>query len=508
MNEFQIVGPPGCGKTTTLSRQIEHSVDEYGFNNVLVTSLTRTAATELTYKVKDTPIHPDNIGTLHSICLRRLSAKAERNIQIANSPKYTAEWNTQHPGLARKSAGASQEEDVAGQGQTNDIWEAIELLRHRMIPESQWTSQELKVFDKWREWKQTYNVMDFTDLVEVGAEIMPDVDVIIADETQDYSALELKLLRAWGSQAEKLIMAGDPDQVLYEWRGADPDLFKSAYEGRKILSQSYRVPKSVHHKAVKWISQIKDRENFEYYPRDAEGSVKRLPFTYKSFNFDFIKDLKGTKMFLTSCGYMLPPLLVKLREAGIPFHNPFRVAQGSWNPIKMATVDRIYNFFKEEKSVEEFYKAIEFIRADEFMIRGKKTELRSRKDKKTILSDFDLFDILSDAGLGIDDVLAYFDALTPKKRNSWAFLRRIVEKNEANTLREEPEIIVGTIHSVKGAQADNVFLFPDLSMSAAENNYQIEEHNSIIRAFYVGMTRARENLFLCSPVRANRTAWN
>jgi superfamily I DNA/RNA helicase len=56
----------------------------------------------------------------------------------------------------------------------------------------------------------------------------------------------------------------------------------------------------------------------------------------------------------------------------------------------------------------------------------------------------------------------------------------------------------GTIHSVKGGEADAVFLFPDLSRSGdlAYRRYGADR-DSVIRLFYVGMTRARKSLYLC-----------
>jgi superfamily I DNA/RNA helicase len=65
-------------------------------------------------------------------------------------------------------------------------------------------------------------------------------------------------------------------------------------------------------------------------------------------------------------------------------------------------------------------------------------------------------------------------------------------------LEESPRVIVGTIHSVKGGEADAVFLFPDLS-PAGEAAYQRHgpQRDSVIRLFYVDMTRARHTLYIC-----------
>jgi superfamily I DNA/RNA helicase len=68
---------------------------------------------------------------------------------------------------------------------------------------------------------------------------------------------------------------------------------------------------------------------------------------------------------------------------------------------------------------------------------------------------------------------------------------------------EDPKIIVGTIHSLKGSEADVVYLLPDISPSGAEDYYSGDAGAlATHRLFYVGMTRARERLVLCHSSNA------
>ena len=63
---------------------------------------------------------------------------------------------------------------------------------------------------------------------------------------------------------------------------------------------------------------------------------------------------------------------------------------------------------------------------------------------------------------------------------------------------DQPKVVVGTIHSVKGGESDVVHLFPDISQ-AGDAQYQRcgAPRDSVIRLFYVGATRARETLYIC-----------
>ena len=63
---------------------------------------------------------------------------------------------------------------------------------------------------------------------------------------------------------------------------------------------------------------------------------------------------------------------------------------------------------------------------------------------------------------------------------------------------DTPRVVVGTIHSVKGGQADVVYLFPDLSQAAdAQYGRGGVDRDSVVRLFYVGATRAYEQLHVC-----------
>jgi ATP-dependent exoDNAse (exonuclease V) beta subunit len=63
-------------------------------------------------------------------------------------------------------------------------------------------------------------------------------------------------------------------------------------------------------------------------------------------------------------------------------------------------------------------------------------------------------------------------------------------------------VIVGTIHSVKGGEADVVYVSNELSR-AGERSYAHCELDTL-RAFYVAVTRAKEGLVMCGDFRRGR----
>ena len=81
----------------------------------------------------------------------------------------------------------------------------------------------------------------------------------------------------------------------------------------------------------------------------------------------------------------------------------------------------------------------------------------------------------------------------------------IARESGVHALFDVPKVTVGTIHSVKGGEADVVMLFPDLSPHAVEARESSREGwDAVQRLFYVGMTRARDTVMLCAPVNAER----
>jgi hypothetical protein len=188
--------------------------------------------------------------------------------------------------------------------------------------------------------------LDYTDLIErVLAEDRAHPHrpkVLLLDEAQDFSRLELELVRCWARHAGTTVMVGDPDQALYTWRGADPGaLLGLATAGTRTLSSRTACPARCTPPPARGCRRISDRVDVDYHPTDEPGTVATSPHPLRSG--ETVADLvitpeldrtDGTVMVLASCGYMLNPVIHALREAGIPFANPYRAADGRWNPMR------------------------------------------------------------------------------------------------------------------------------------------------------------------------------
>jgi len=522
--EYRIFGPPGTGKTTNITRQIRRAVDRFGKDSVLVTSFSRAAAAELAGQ--DLPVSSNCVGTLHSHCWHALGRPEIAEVHIE-------EWNRENRHLRitqakkqRKLEGEEADEESTGETRSGDYWlSELNRARGMMRPAEDWPAALRDFAVKWNRYKTSRRVMDFCDLIDIAAReirVAPNrPDVLCADEAQDLNPMQLALVRKWGESAQYFIVAADDDQTIYSWCGATPDavLDPEIPEDHKIfLKQSLRVPRSVHAQATRLILQVTRRQEKIYEPRPEDGLCMQLSRGgYKSPEYWILKSVMRhlengqTVMLLASCAYMLQPVIAVLRQNGIPFHNPYRKSAGFWNPLRHGRKGSSVNRIQSLLTPQRWTRADVKLWAEWLTARG-----TLRPGAKALIEAADVSIPLTGDWLGElfepDALDALLNARGDSRRLSHWWSRRIAPEfhsrvqfplavalaGGSTALEETPRVIVGTIHSVKGGQADVVFLFPDLS-AAGDAAYQSHglRRDSVIRQFYVGMTRARHTLYIC-----------
>lgn len=534
--EYRIFGPPGTGKTHTLMKNIRRAAEKFGGENILCASFTRAAAEELVSRIGagDVDVPPRAVGTIHSLCYRALGSPrlAESDIEGFNAAAPL--WARLSKASAA-SAGAMEDApgEDAGAAQDGDSLLAMyNLLRNRLVPTEAMPTRIQAFAREWEGWKADADAKDFTDLLEIGAKTMiyapNNAKVLFVDEAQDLTPLQFQLVRSWGKSVRFYIVSGDDDQLLFSWSGASPDPLidgECPPERRIVLNQSYRVPAAVHRLAAGWISRVSRREPKEYRPRDFEGAVTLSGATFSNVEPLYRRVMETveqgkTFMFLAATSYMLRRSIIPaLKEWGVPFHNPFRRTQGEWNPLRASKVNRLLDFVRPSGPEYGGFKLWTPQQLKSWTDICISSGLLKRGGKKLIgrfceLEDWstdqllDLYDAAFEPG-ALDSATELrpawlFDCLAAEKRNSYEFPISIWERGGHDALFDRPRVLVGTIHSVKGGEADVVALFPDISpmahaaLTGVGGVDPVEAKDAVIRQFYVGMTRAREELIVCS----------
>lgn len=529
-NLYKYIGPPGCGKTETLRKSVEKNAHDYTPNKILCCSLTVNAASVLRGRI----VLPErNVGTLHSICYHALGCPAL-------TVKKEKEFSYKHIELSSSGMGV---DDPLGESRRqtdgDKMRHLMEMCRAQRLPKDQWP-EEAKVFDRiWSKWKEKEGLLDFTDLLEKCLAEMPIApgmpSVIIGDEAQDWSKLALDLLLSWGKHATKVILAGDANQTIFRFSGADPRILLELdvpEDHKHALRQSWRIPRAVHEVSECWLKNARVRENSEFSPRRdengaiVEGMVERgyddLTNLYDMADqIDALARNGKTVMVMASCGYHVDRIVTALRNKAIPFHNPLRNKDGSWNPLRSGSMaDRVRAFIAPAGqrlwTKAEAACFLEMLPARDHWKHGlkdttvtswAKTSSDATPDQlREVLEDafcsrlFDMGDCLMSED-GRQDALRWLQkAAGGRWEGKLGYASSVAIQNGPEALWDVPKVSVGTIHSCKGGEADVVYLFPDLSYQgylAWTDEYGDDARDDVVRMFYVGMTRARERLVVC-----------
>jgi superfamily I DNA/RNA helicase len=355
---------------------------------------------------------------------------------------------------------------------------------------------------------------------------------IYYDEAQDGSALELALLKQWAASTAHTRVVGDDFQAIYLWRGASVQDFLafSPPEKRTVLAQSYRLPRAVHAVSQAWASHIRIGQFKEYAPRDADGLVvfRRLPLRLPDSWISEVAERAEHQsvMLLATCRYMLDRTVAVLKARGIPFHNPYK-PDSPWNPLgdrgETCPARRLMSYLAVATrashgwSWNDLYRWTEHLRAEK-LTRHAKAKLSEMKGETALAPYAETRQLLGDEACNAGEWgnLEWFeDALKPAKRESFAYPLTIVRKHGAVRLKHHIDhvqgrvgtgLMVGTIHSAKGGEADVVYLWPELSRAGYES-YTGPLRDDVLRAMYVGMTRAREELVLCQQESLTAVDW-
>jgi hypothetical protein len=313
---------------------------------------------------------------------------------------------------------------------------------------------------------------------------------------------------------------------LYSFTGASPVNMLNPplpNEQKIVLDQSYRIPAAVHRLAEKIIHRVKNREPKQYLPKKEEGEVNFCSESILDVEWIVKKalSLPGKTMILTSCNYMLHGLIAELKDQGVPFSNPWKPEEKSWNPISNKTSQFFIDFLNHGED-SPYWNTEQFISFAQHIKVGEEGLVR----KKGKIGIKQLTALLEDAPdtPGLHTCREYIkDILSPqaieyaiKRDHQWLtrniasakvtplkYPIKVFETHGIEALEKEPNIHVGTIHSVKGAGSENVIICPDISYAGMLEYLQKEGFENTCRLFYVGITRTKEKLFILSPSDRN-----
>ena len=496
---FRIFGPPGTGKTTTLLNKVDQALEKgVASTNIAFLAFTRKAAYEARERAANRfQLNPKEdlpyFRTLHSLAYSMIGK------QHALMQKEDFDELSEKIGYSLNIASISEDEDLGTVTSDHPILRLINLARSKKIGlrqeydisdiEYEW--HEVNYVDRaYTEFKRTRNVIDFTDMLEKFAEeamqFCPHFELCFLDEAQDLSPLQWDIAHKIDQISNRMYAAGDDDQAIYRWAGADVNHFIELDGAAEVLEQSFRVPLAVHSIAENISSRINSRFPKSYLPRKEEGGVQRI------YSLEEIDLSRGTWLILAQANYMLTPVAESLKSGGYLFER-------NGHRSISEKISRAINGWEQLRKGKEVDKMVAQAIYDYMSGNGKRIARGFKQFKETEEEKmFDLATLQIHYGLNANDTMAWFDAMDKMPKLDVVYITAVLRRGEK--FNAVPRISLSTIHGAKGGEADNVVLYTDLS-TAALNQMGDDMH----RVFYVGVTRTKDQLFIVEPEDAFRS---
>lgn len=250
----------GSGKTTVLTAKILylHEVKHVSYRDMVVLTFTNKAASEIRERLvradpSVTPEETENFGTFHGVALgllkKRLPVETlgytkdfmvmepDEELELAHTLIAEKKLKIKYKNRLRKRLAEAERVSAAGDAGVAGSQDDLEILAGLLTEE-----------------KLRRNKMTFSDLMKNACLLMAkeegeeersaDIQWVIVDEVQDCDGKQLEFIDCFMAEGAKLFAVGDPNQVIYSWRGSAFHLFytlKTRYQAAELsLPVNYR----------------------------------------------------------------------------------------------------------------------------------------------------------------------------------------------------------------------------------------------------------------------------
>ena len=487
----KIYGPPGTGKTTKLINyaktfyKLGTPLDKIGYF-----AFTTKAANEAINRMLDA--YPQlqrkdlkHFRTLHSLAFNRLGMKKSEVMQ-----------DEHYEDIGRKlgievTVYSNGQESTGFVDSDSEYFNLINAARIKEITIQEeyntgMYSYELEknllyILDaELDNYKKSFKLRDFTDMIEQFnvSELCPKYDIVFIDESQDLSPVQWKMVDIIRQNSKYVILAGDDDQAIYGWAGADVKTFQSISAKKDIiLPQSYRVPKHVQVIANQILNRIPNERRIKKHwkAREEQGLVDHIT------SIEDVPLDQGDWLILARTNDRLDKIKPVLKDMGIYFQIKGRKS------FKATLFRSILNYIRWQKgellSLSEVKDVLEY---SPLLVLDNPTEER-------------MYDLKE---FQFDSRAPWYDIFTVDPEEC-LYIREMLRNGEK--LSKNARVQLSTIHSAKGGEATNVLLILDNTKTireATEKSQDKEDEEN--RVWYVGVTRTSQNLYIMAAKKEAR----
>lgn len=247
----------GSGKTTVLINKIMylHFVKGIALQSMAVLTFTNKAASEIKERLKrlDSSARDENMkyfGTFHSVA-RTLLASVLPVHKLGFSNNFSVVDTDEVLELYDRVIN----ENKFSVKYRNKLRKRLDKLKQGSILYGNMKHDDdlSEFYNVLKSEKVKSNVMEFDDLMEYSIALLTESpfhpEWIIIDEYQDCDSIQLDFIEMLGKNKAKLFAVGDPNQIIYSWRGSSAssfEVFKDKYNARELtLPISYRSTSNI-----------------------------------------------------------------------------------------------------------------------------------------------------------------------------------------------------------------------------------------------------------------------
>ena len=456
----KIYGPPGTGKTHKLINRARayvrigtplHKIGYFAF--------TRKAAKEAKKRMPIEEKKLVHFQTLHSFAFNTLGLQEENIMQpfhyedlgkqLGIRVKYSDKYNEEETHFLTCNDPYFQ---MIGRAINRDTTIRQEFDRNEHDrKEIRWNTLE-HIYKNFLKYKESAKLNDFNDIINNVLDKVPDFQVVFIDEAQDLSPLQWKLYDKLKEKSKDIYLAGDDDQAIFAWAGADVKRFVQEEAKEKVLKFSKRISRSVQDESNKPVERISGiRKQKDYLPRDFEGESKYIA------NLGQIDLLKGKWLILTRTKSQLLELMKELRKKNLYYQSN----KGRSYNVRLYKAAKLYTDWTKGKILED----------------------KEEKECKDFMGDEHF-----------NRKLNWYDVFVVAPEKEIRYIRLMLENGE--NLDEDARIFMSTIHAIKGGEEDNVILSLHQGDKIQKSiKRSVDKRDEEERVWYVGITRARNNLY-------------
>lgn len=460
-----LFGPPGTGKTTHLVGLMAKHSESSRKHQIGLATFTKQAARELSERAGLGK--SEHCSTIHSMAMRLTGLVADQIMGPVELRAFIRASGIEMTVSANFSADSGE-----GLKEGDYYMEAYQLARANLIdPIEQYRSNPpggtFEGYKRWLMWwdkyKKANGLVDFNDILDMALDMpRPRYDVFFVDEAQDLSPQQWRLINYWIEEIPVVYIAGDDDQSIYRWGGADPLGMQKFVEEHgakmKILDQSYRVPRQPWRLANKLIANITERVPKKYKPMDHDGIVRHHD------TYGMLEVKHGESCYILVRNHSQRPDIERwLQNNGIPYFT----RSGKAGPLQSAVVRAYRAYMKAVNGEELDYKEGRFL------------ERKLNPFHKQMVAKH---------GISILKQYQWHQAI--RMTHERDYLLRLYR--QYGTIEIEATVELTTMHSVKGGQRDRVILLNSMTQRTLQSYYK--DKDSEIRTFYVGLTRVADRL--------------